>query len=77
MKVGFFEEKSGVRSITRVTFLGGVIWACVFVTIGTFFFKWSSGEIIAVFGGISAPFFALKLIQKPMEKSNDNNSKPE
>jgi hypothetical protein len=72
-QVGFFQENPGINSLTRVAFLGGIVWACVFVTICVFTFKWTAGEIVAVFSGVSAPFFALKLIQKPMESKVDNN----
>jgi hypothetical protein len=72
-KVGYTEERPGVRSANRLAFLGGIAWAVAFTTVGTFLFKWGAGEIVAIFGGLSAPFFALKLIQKPMEKGSTNN----
>jgi hypothetical protein len=44
----------------------------LFTTVFTLMTKLSVGETIALFGGLSGPFFALKLIQKPMEdKQNE------
>lgn len=66
-KVGYTEERPGVKSSIRLMFLGGMFWAMAFTTLGAFVSKWSSGEVIAVFAGISAPFVGLKIAQKPME----------
>lgn len=79
-KVGYTEERPGVKSSIRLVFLSGMIWAMIFTSVGAFVFKWSYGEIIAVFTGISAPFIGIKIGQKPMEtraaKKNEGEDNP-
>jgi hypothetical protein len=70
MRVGFLEEKPGVKSSNRLIFIVGVIWSMVVSTVMLLVFKWTAGEFIAVFTSTSAVFFGGKLIQKPMEKSD-------
>jgi hypothetical protein len=73
--IGFFQESPNNNSISRVAFFVGIIWSMLFVTIFAFAMKLPIGEVIALFGGLSGPFFALKLIQKPMEVKDDNPQK--
>ena len=75
MKANFLQSDNGANSSTRLMFVIGIIWAIVYTSVFSFFAKLGVGEIVALFGGISGPFFALKLIQKPMEeKSNVKES---
>jgi hypothetical protein len=73
--IGFLETGYKNASSTRLMFVIGILWAILFTTVFSFWTKLGVGEIVALFGGISGPFFALKLIQKPMEKNNDSSSK--
>ena len=67
-----FKEATGVgNSSTRVMFIGGIAWAIAFTTAFSFTTSLGVGEIVALFGGLSGPFFALKLIQKPMESKKE------
>ena len=66
----FFEEPTG-KSITRVMFVIGILWAMLVTTVLTFSMDWSAGEFIAVFTATSGIFIGLKLGQKPMEKRNN------
>lgn len=68
---GFFQDEKGLFSSMRLIFFLGMIWAMAASTILTIIFKWTPGEFIAVFTSNSAPFIALKLGQKPMEKKNE------
>ena len=70
-KANFLQSDNGANSSTRLIFIIGILWAIVYTTIFSFAVKLSVGEIVALFGGISGPFFALKLIQKPMEGKSD------
>jgi hypothetical protein len=70
-KASFLQSDNGANSSARLIFIIGILWAIVYTTIFSFAVKLSVGEIVALFGGISGPFFALKLIQKPME-AKDN-----
>ena len=60
-------EDSGKRSMTRVVFLIGSIWAMVLTSYlavtGT-----EPGILIAVFGSLQGTYVGLKLGQKPMEE---------
>jgi hypothetical protein len=67
MKANFLQSDNGANSSTRLMFVVGITWAIMYTTGFSFFAKLGVGEIVALFGGISGPFFALKLIQKPME----------
>jgi hypothetical protein len=71
MNTEFLESGPGNKSATRLMFVLGLCWAIAFTTVFSFLTKLSVGEIVALFGGISGPFFALKLIQKPMEQKNE------
>jgi hypothetical protein len=68
MKIGYLETAPGNKSVTRLIFLLGIVWAIAFTTVFAILTKLGVGEIVALFGGLSGPFFALKLIQKPMEE---------
>ena len=70
MTTGFFQEATGSKSTARAIFVGGMIWAMGFTTIGTFALDWTPGNIIAVFGALSGVFIGLKLGQKPLEEKN-------
>jgi hypothetical protein len=72
MNTEFLETGPGNKSATRLMFVIGIIWAIIYTTVFSFFAKLGVGEIVALFGGISGPFFALKLIQKPMEKQKED-----
>jgi len=67
---GYFEESPGNRSITRLAFWYGIIWAALFTTAFAFIKDLSFGEVVGMFTGLSSPFFALKLIQKNIENKN-------
>ena len=67
MRIGFLETSPGNKSVTRLMFFVGLVWAIVFTSVFSFITELGVGEIVALFGGLSGPFFALKLIQKPME----------
>jgi len=60
-------EDNGQRSITRVIFLLGSLWAMALTTYlalsGT-----EPGILIAVFGSLQGTYVGLKLGQKPMEQ---------
>jgi hypothetical protein len=68
--LGFLNENNGQRSMTRVVFLVGSVWAMALTTFlavtGT-----EPGILIAVFGSLQGTYVGLKLGQKPME----NNAK--
>ena len=68
MKAGFLQSDNGANSSARLMFIIGLSWAIVYTSVFSIFASLSVGEIVALFGGISGPFFALKLIQKPMEE---------
>jgi hypothetical protein len=70
--VGFLETSPKNYSSTRLIFIVGIFWAMLFATAFAFLQKLPVGEIVALFGGLSGPFFALKLIQKPMEKNGQS-----
>ena len=63
-------EDSGKKSMTRVVFLIGSIWAMVLTSYlavtGT-----EPGILIAVFGSLQGTYVGLKLGQKPMEAKTD------
>jgi hypothetical protein len=67
-KIGLLNENNGQKSMTRVVFLLGSIWAMALTTFlaitGT-----EPGILIAVFGSLQGTYVALKLGQKPMEKT--------
>lgn len=71
MDIGYLQTSPGNNSVARLMFVIGILWAICFTTAFTFLTKLSVGEIVALFGGLSGPFFALKLIQKPMEGKSD------
>lgn len=73
-KIGVFETAPSNTSSTRVMFIIGIVWAMIFTTGFALISKLPVGEIVALFGGLSGPFFALKLIQKPMEKTNETQN---
>lgn len=66
-KASFLQSDNGANSSARLMFIVGICWAIVYTTVFSIMSKLGVGEIVALFGGISGPFFALKLIQKPME----------
>jgi hypothetical protein len=68
-QIGFFQEDNGSKSITRLMFSIGIIWSILFTSVFSLLTKLGVGEIVALFGGTSGPFFALKIIQKTIEKN--------
>ena len=65
--MGLITEDNGQKSITRIIFLIGSIWAMALTTYlalsGT-----EPGILIAVFGSLQGTYVGLKLGQKPMEQ---------
>ena len=65
--LGFLNEDNGQRSMTRIIFFIGSIWAMALTTFlavtGT-----EPGILIAVFGSLQGTYVGLKLGQKPMEE---------
>lgn len=74
--IGFFQEDNGSKSITRLMFTIGIIWSIVFTSVFSILTKLGVGEIVALFGGTSGPFFALKIIQKTIEKNPSADNQP-
>jgi len=77
MKIGFFENESGEKSITRVIFAFLILNA----TLMTWFMllsdtsQWQAAA--AMFGTVSSVATGLKLIQKAQESSERKNKKAE
>jgi len=65
--MGLITEDNGQKSITRIIFLIGSLWAMALTTYlalsGT-----EPGILIAVFGSLQGTYVGLKLGQKPMEQ---------
>jgi uncharacterized membrane protein YhaH (DUF805 family) len=67
----YLKDNNGNDSSTRVAFWYGILWSTVFTTIYAFVTHLNVGEIVALFTGLSASFFGLKLIQKNIENKSD------
>ncbi len=71
MAASFLQSDSGNYSSARLMFVIGLVWTMTISTIGMIALKWTAGELIAVFTATSGVFVALKLGQKPMEKTEE------
>lgn len=68
-KTGFFEEAPGQKSATRLIFICGSFYGMAMGVV-VLALTGSAPEAIAVVTAMVGLFSGLKLIQKPMEKSN-------
>lgn len=68
-KTGFFEEGPGQKSATRLIFICGSFYGMA-MGVAVLILTGSAAEAIAVVTAMVGLFSGLKLIQKPMEKSN-------
>ena len=67
MATGFFHEKQGVRSVSRLIFFIGSLWNMTMSTILILSSDVAPAAVLAFFSGVEGVLVGLKLGQKPME----------
>lgn len=73
-KIGFLDEGTNQRSATRLIYVVGSFWAMLICSYLAYTSKASNGELIAVFSSIVGVLSGTKLLQKGMEKAEENKT---